>query len=221
MRTSPAGIALIREFEGLRLRAYQDSVGVWTIGYGSTRYADGTPVQEGDTISEPAAESLLRATLTKYEQGVLTTITAPLSQAQFDACVSLAYNVGVGAFAKSTLAKHLNAGRVADAANEFRKWNRAGGRVLAGLTRRREVERALFLNGETIAATPPAVPVSRKESPMPAAVSLAFVRHLLTFGGGFLIARGYLDAATMEAIIGGLVTVIGAVWSVAEKKARV
>lgn len=214
MKTSAAGVRLIQQFEGLRLRAYQDAVGVWTIGWGSTRYRNGDKVRPGDTITEPEAEALLRATLETYEQGVLAAVTAPLSQAQFDACVSLAYNVGVSAFANSTLVKHLNAGRVAEAADEFRRWNRAGGRVLAGLTRRREVERALFLNGDSIATTPPAEPAPRKEPPMLKDFILARLGEASSWRGIFamLTALGVtLSPEQQNAILAIGLAVIGAI----------
>ncbi len=150
MRLSDAGIALLREFEGLRLQAYRDSAGVWTIGYGSTFYADGDKVRPGDEITAERAESLLRETLRTYESAIDRLVTVPLSQSQFDALTALVYNIGVGAFEKSTLLKRLNEGQYAKAANEFLRWIHAGGQPLAGLRRRRERERALFLSVDLV-----------------------------------------------------------------------
>lgn len=147
MLVSPAGLAAIQRHEGLRLDAYQDSAGVWTIGYGSTRYTDGTPVKQGDMLaSKSAADVLFRETLREYESAVSRAVLVPLSQPQFDALVSLAYNIGTQAFSGSTLLKRLNAHDYAAAANEFLRWNRAGDQVLDGLRRRREAERAMFLS---------------------------------------------------------------------------
>lgn len=146
MRASENGINLIKQFEGCRLTAYQDSVGVWTIGYGWTQPVDGKPVAKGMTITQQKANQLLTEGVAQYENGVTNLVTVPLNQNQFDALVDFAYNLGVNALKGSTLLKKINAGDYAGAANEFRKWNKAGGKELAGLTRRREAEKSLFLS---------------------------------------------------------------------------
>ncbi|NIG74965.1 lysozyme [Klebsiella sp. Ap-873] len=146
MQTSEKGIALIKQFEGCRLTAYQDSVGVWTIGYGWTNPVDGKPVKAGMTITQEVAERLLKTGLVSYENDVSKLVKVKLSQGQFDALVSFTYNLGVRSLSTSTLLKKLNAGDYRGAADEFPRWNKAGGKVLAGLTRRREAERSLFLS---------------------------------------------------------------------------
>ncbi|WES88792.1 lysozyme [Dickeya fangzhongdai] len=146
MQISNNGIALIKEFEGCRLSAYQDSVGVWTIGYGWTQAVDGKPVCRGMQIDIATAERLLRCGVVQYEQAVNQLAKVRLTQNQFDALVSFAYNLGTRSLSTSTLLKKLNAGDVAGAAAEFLKWDRAGGKVLPGLTRRRTAERELFLS---------------------------------------------------------------------------
>lgn len=146
MRASENGINLIKQFEGCRLTAYQDSVGVWTIGYGWTQPIDGKPVAKGMTITQQKANHLLTEGVAQYENGVTNLVTVSLNQNQFDALVDFAYNLGVNALKGSTLLKKLNAGDYAGAANEFTKWNKAGGKELAGLTRRREAEKSLFLS---------------------------------------------------------------------------
>ena len=146
MRISDKGISLIKQLEGLRLTAYQDSVGVWTIGYGWTQPVDGKPIRAGMTIKEETAERLLRTGLVGYESDVSKLVKVRLTQGQFDALVSFAYNLGTRALSTSTLLKKLNAGDYAGAADEFPRWNKAGGKVLPGVTRRREAERALFLS---------------------------------------------------------------------------
>lgn len=155
------GLDLIKAFEGCKLTAYLCPAGVWTIGYGST----GPHVRKGLTITQDAAEALLREDLERFERGVSTAISVPLTDNQFAALVSLAFNVGTGAFSGSTLVRKLNANDFAGAADQFARWNKAGGRVLAGLTRRRAAERALF---ETPVARPsaptipaPVMPVSK------------------------------------------------------------
>ncbi len=146
MQTSEKGIALIKEFEGCRLTAYQDSVGVWTIGYGWTQPVDGKPIRAGMTIKQQTAERLLKTGLVSYESDVSRLVKVGLTQGQFDALVSFTYNLGVRSLSTSTLLRKLNAGDYAGAADEFLRWNKAGGKVLNGLTRRREAERALFLS---------------------------------------------------------------------------
>ena len=146
MQTSDKGIALIKQFEGCKLTAYQDSVGVWTIGYGWTHPVDGKPIRAGMTIKQETAERLLKTGLVSYESDVSRLVKVGLTQGQFDALVSFTYNLGARSLSTSTLLRKLNAGDYAGAAEEFLRWNKAGGKVLNGLTRRREAERALFLS---------------------------------------------------------------------------
>lgn len=146
MQTSEKGIALIKEFEGCKLTAYQDSVGVWTIGYGWTQPVDGKSIRAGMTIKQETAERLLKTGLVSYESDVSRLVKVGLTQGQFDALVSFTYNLGARSLSTSTLLRKLNAGDYVGAADEFMRWNKAGGKVLNGLTRRREAERALFLS---------------------------------------------------------------------------
>ncbi|MFZ5335350.1 lysozyme [Enterobacter asburiae] len=146
MQISDKGIALIKQFEGCKLTAYQDSVGVWTIGYGWTKPVDGKPIRAGMTIKQETAERLLKTGLVSYESDVSRLVKVGLTQGQFDALVSFTYNLGGRSLSTSTLLRRLNAGDYAGAADEFLRWNKAGGKVLNGLTRRREAERALFLS---------------------------------------------------------------------------
>jgi lysozyme len=145
--TSARGIALIKEFEGLRLDAYLCSGAKWTIGYGTTTLPNGEGVQKGMMITEERAEKLLQSDLHKFERQVQRFVTAPLNQNQFDALVSLVYNIGAGNFSASTLLRKLNEEDYAGAAQEFTRWNRAGGKQLSGLTRRRQAEQSLFMEG--------------------------------------------------------------------------
>lgn len=138
------GLELVKVFEGLRLEAYQDSVGIWTIGYGTT--SDIVPVRPGMVITEAQAEQFLRQGLVGFEEDVARLIKVPLTSDQFSALVVFTYNVGPGALSESTLRRKLNDRDYAGAAEEFLRWNKAGGQELAGLTRRRQAERALFLS---------------------------------------------------------------------------
>ena len=135
-----AGLDLVKSFEGLKLRAYLCPAKVWTIGFGST----GPHVTPGKVITEAQANDLLQDDLDRFEKAVTRLVTVPLTQNQYDALVSFAFNVGISALERSTLLKRVNAKLFDQARAEFSKWNRAGGRPLAGLTRRRAAEAALF-----------------------------------------------------------------------------
>lgn len=142
MKISQKGIDLVKSFEGLELKAYKDSVGVLTIGYGST----GSHVSAGMIITKEQAEQLLKKDLERFEKGVSELVRVSLNQNQFDALVSFSFNLGFGNLKSSTLLKKLNASDYIGASKEFERWNRAGGKVLNGLTRRRIAERDLFLS---------------------------------------------------------------------------
>lgn len=131
----------IKTAEGLRLTAYKDGGGVWTIGYGHT----GADVREGLTIPLSEAERLLTRDLRVAEGHVNDAVKVKLTQNQFDALVSFVYNVGGGAFRSSTLLKLLNAGDYGNAADQLLRWNKDNGKVVDGLTNRRREERSLFL----------------------------------------------------------------------------
>lgn len=145
MNISPSGIDQIRNFESLRLNAYDDGVGVWTIGYGTTNYPNGIRVKKGDTCTLEQAKSYMQYDLKKFEQTVNSAVNVPINQNQFDALVSLAYNIGPTAFKNSTLVKRLNEGNYKAAANQFDVWVNAGGKRMQGLVNRRAAEKALFL----------------------------------------------------------------------------
>lgn len=140
------GLTLVKGFEGLELQAYRDSVGVWTIGYGHTSAAGPPDVYAGQSITEAEAEAILKRDLELFERGVRDLVQVGLNSNQFSALVVFSFNVGLGALADSTLLRKLNAGDYAGAANEFPRWVKAGGQTLAGLVRRREAEKALFLS---------------------------------------------------------------------------
>lgn len=142
MNISSKGVSLIKQLEGLELKAYKDSVGVLTIGYGST----GPHVTVGMTITESQAETLLKKDLSRFEKGVDDLVTVPLNQNQFDALVSFSFNLGLGNLKSSTLLRKLNSLDYIGAANEIPRWDKAGGKILKGLTRRRLAEKELFLS---------------------------------------------------------------------------
>src|SRR6478752_6458747 len=145
LTTSGKGREAIMKREGKRLTAYKDSVGILTIGCGHTSDAGAPTVHMGLKISDKECDAILAQDLHAVEKHVKDPVKVHLSQNQFDALVSLVFNIGGGAFKGSTLLKKLNAGDYAGAADQFLVWNRAGGKVLKGLTTRRESERKQFI----------------------------------------------------------------------------
>ena len=139
MKISPEGLALIKKFEGCELEAYQCSAGVWTIGYGHTK-----GVEEGMTITKDQAEQMLLEELVENEVAVEEAVDNQLDQCMFDALVSWTYNLGPTNLNNSTMLKVLNAGEYDEVPAQIKRWNKAGGKVLQGLIRRREAEALLF-----------------------------------------------------------------------------
>lgn len=145
MQVSDNCLKIIREFEGFKSKPYLCPAGVPTIGYGSTRYANGTAVKLSDPpITEGQADEIMRDTLGQYVDAVSRYVTASINQNQFDALVDFAYNAGAQNLRTSTLLKLLNKGDYAGAAAQFDVWVNGGGKKLPGLVRRRAAERELF-----------------------------------------------------------------------------
>tara|TARA_Y100001973_G_C5181726_1_gene325301 strand:+ start:573 stop:1016 length:444 start_codon:yes stop_codon:yes gene_type:complete len=143
MKISEEGISLIKNYEGCRLEAYQDSVGIWTIGYGVIK-----GVKEGDQINQEEANHLLKEELPEYEGYINDMIKVPLEQCQFDALVCWVYNLGPNNLKDSTLLRILNDGDYDGVPEQIKRWNKAGGKVLAGLVKRRAAEADLFKGKE-------------------------------------------------------------------------
>lgn len=139
MILSKSGVELIQSFEGLRLGAYQDSVGIWTIGYGHTK-----GVRPGQVITKARADDLFMEDVREFEESVAACVHVPITQPQFDALVSFCFNLGAARLRSSTLLKMLNQQDYDGASQQFGRWTRAGGVVLAGLVKRRAAERELF-----------------------------------------------------------------------------
>lgn len=142
MKIGKEGLELIKKFEGCKLEAYYCPAKVLTIGVGHT----GPDVKVGTKITQEEADNILRKDLERFEKGVEGALKVGVNQNQFDALVSFAFNCGLGALHSSTLLKKLNKGNYKAAASEFLKWNKARGKVLAGLTKRRQAEKLLFEN---------------------------------------------------------------------------
>lgn len=148
MKTNESGLSLIKSFEGLRLKAYKCPAGVWTIGYGHT----GKDVKPGMIITEEQAEQLLRQDLERFEKGVDDLVEVDINENQYSALVSLAYNIGLGNFKKSTLLKLINKGNQNELEavhSQFKRWVWAGSQILPGLQRRREAEFDLYSTPES------------------------------------------------------------------------
>lgn len=141
MKLSSQGEAFIVREEGERLTAYLDAVGIWTIGVGHTGFVDNKPVSAGMTITQAKSREIFRTDIARFERAV-NQVAVPLNQNQFDALVSLAFNIGEGAFLRSTLLKKLNAGDYQGASGQFLVWKNAGNKPI--LLNRRQREKALF-----------------------------------------------------------------------------
>ncbi len=139
MQLSKTGIELLKHFEGCELKAYQDSVGVWTIGYGHTK-----GIYEGLEITQSEAEKMLIDELPEYEGYISDKVVPMLQQHEFDALVCWVYNLGPTNLSSSTMLKKLNAGEFKEVPFQMKRWDKAGGQPLLGLTRRRNAEALLF-----------------------------------------------------------------------------
>ena len=162
---SQHGLEKLKQWEGLRTNAYQDSGGVWTIGYGHTAAA-GTPApHQGMVITASEAEDILLKDLTQYEAAVENNVKVKLNDNQFAALVSFAFNVGINAFKNSTLLKKLNQGNFDAVPTELMKWTKAGGKKLQGLVNRRRAEGYLWMEGAYVTSKE-VVPEPKKENPV-------------------------------------------------------
>lgn len=192
-RINKAGLELIKSYESCELVAYQDQVGVWTIGYGHTK-----GVTPGMTITQAQADQFLQDDVEEFEAAVTECVHVNINDNQFSALVSFSFNVGAFALFESTLLKRLNGGKTQEAANEFPRWNKAGGSPALGLTRRRLAERALFL-GKTwqpyreFETLRPSNPPMRGEF-------VRFVQETLKNAGFNLTVNGIYDQETVKAV---------------------
>jgi lysozyme len=145
MKVNKLGINMMHHFEGCRLQAYQCSAKVWTIGWGNTYYQDKKPVKQGDKVTQDQADELFEMIMNEFAIEVRNALTKEVNENQFSALVCFAYNVGIGNLKKSTLLRKVNVNPNDETiALEFAKWNKAGGKVLNGLVRRRKAEADLY-----------------------------------------------------------------------------
>ncbi|QEE09261.1 phage lysozyme [Bartonella kosoyi] len=184
----------LKQWEGLRLRAYQDISGVWTIGYGHTGKAGKPTVVEGMMITEKKAENMLLADLRQYEQAVEKAVGVILSDEQFGALVSFCYNVGIPAFQNSTLLKRLNKGDYEAIPAELQKWTKAGGKRLQGLVHRRAAEAGLWAKGAFVSSNYQTVE-TKDSTGIFKAEALAPIIGSFSGLGGFLAGNGPIQWA--------------------------
>ena len=151
MQVSQNGINLIKEYEGFKSKSYLCPAGIWTIGYGTTRIGN-NPVKKGMVCTREEAENWLKQDVIVFLNGIESAINSgvKLNQNQVDSLVSFVYNVGIGNFKKSTLLKYINDGFFVLAKNEFKRWNKGGGKVLPGLVARRAKESELFSSTDNL-----------------------------------------------------------------------
>jgi len=188
MKMNVKGIGLIIEFEGFRSAAYLCPAGVWTIGFGFTK-----GVKPGDKMTRSEAAERLKRELVEYEQGVLLACTSPPNENEFSAMVCFAFNVGIAGFKKSTVLKRHNEGDKEAAARAFGLWNKAGGKTLPGLTRRRMAEAALYLE-----------PVAIAEVEMPQAIDPEKPMTASTINRASVVAGGTASIAAVTQTLGAI-----------------
>jgi GH24 family phage-related lysozyme (muramidase) len=185
MRLTKNGLALIKEFEGFRARAYRDAVGVWTIGYGHTSMAGAPEVLPGMEITLEEGEAILARDVEQFARGVREVVKVPLNDEQFSALVSFAYNVGLGNFRKSSVLAAVNRQEFSAVPRRLQLWTKAGGRVLPGLVRRRAAEAALFAESRVppvvTAPVEPVTPKPLRESKTAWSAAFAMVLMVVQF----------------------------------------
>lgn len=212
MNINQATVDLVKEFEGFSAEAYKCPAGIWTIGYGTTAAAGvGITPSEGMIISKSDAEKYLHAALAKFADQIALSITTPINENEFGAFVSLAYNIGPGAFKKSSALRFFNAGDKEGAAKAILFWSKAGGKVLKGLTRRREAEFKLFL-------TPVDGTFDGRTNVAQSTTVQASAVQIISGAGAGIAAVGALDgmAQIVALVFAGLV-VLSALWIMRER----
>lgn len=224
MKMCDEGLELIKAQEGFSSRAYRDPAGVWTIGYGHTSMAGSPRVREGLEISRPEAGNILRRDVERFADGVRRLLTRNLSDRQFSALVSFAYNVGLGNFERSSVLRAVNAGDFEVVPRRLSLWVKAGGRTLPGLIRRRAAEAALFTSdGPTQAQDLVRQPVeAQRGKPAHASTTaLAAIISVLAAAASSLasVVGGLAGAspALRPSLIAAVIVTAAAVWIIRER----
>jgi lysozyme len=209
MKMTVEGLALIKRFEGLRLDAYRDAVGVWTIGYGHTSMAGAPDVRAGLRISEADAHEILARDVDAFARGVRNLVKVELSDQQFSALVSFAYNVGLAGFKRSSVLAAVNNRDFDAVPRRLNLWAKAGGRVLPGLVRRRAAEGALFMSENMAPSKQVVTPVTSKPVLESRTMWSAMVVMVLAVVQAWLsLSLKVAGLAVLLVMIGGLCLII-------------
>lgn len=203
-----AGLELIKQWEGCRLKAYKDVAGVWTVGYGLTSGAGIIPVDQDTVLTQEEADWYLEQTVNKFASEIKPLITAEINENQFAAFVSLAYNIGVGGFKRSSALRHFNAGNLDKVPTAIKLWNKAGGKTVKGLVNRREAEVNLFLTPVITAPSTLNINKNRTSPTQSKTVRASVVQGASAFGG-VIGAFNALEGNAQLLAIGGCLVIAG------------
>jgi lysozyme len=196
-----AGIDLIKQWEGCKLKAYKDVAGIWTVGYGLTSGAGFIEVGPDTVLTQDEADWYLEQVVDKFASDIRPMIAGQINENQFAAFVSLAYNIGVGAFKRSSALKHFNAGRIELVPDAMRMWKKAGGKTVQGLINRREAEVTLFL--KPVAKPAPVVAPKQRSTPAQSRTVQASVAQAASAVGGAVGAVNMLDGTAQIVALAG------------------
>lgn len=211
-----AGMNLIKQWEGCKLKAYKDVAGVWTVGYGLTSRAGFIEVGPDTVLTQDEADWYLEQVVDKFASDIRPMIAGQINENQFAAFVSLAYNIGVGAFKRSSALKHFNAGRIELVPDAMRMWKKAGGKTVQGLINRREAEVALFL--KPVSKPAPVVAPKQRSTPAQSRTVQASVVQGASAVGGAVGALNALDGtAQIVALVGCIVIALLALFIMRER----
>lgn len=198
-----AGMDLIKQWEGCKLKAYKDVAGIWTVGYGLTSRAGFIDVGPDTVMTQEEADWYLEQVVNDFASKISPMITAPINENQFAAFVSLAYNIGVGAFKKSSALRRFNAGQIMEVPAAMRMWKKAGGKVVQGLVNRREAEVKLFL---TPVVEKPMAPQGRSKPTQSRTVQASVVQGASAVGGA-VGALNALDGVAQTIALAGCILI--------------
>jgi lysozyme len=209
-----AGIDLIKRWEGCKLKAYKDVAGIWTVGYGLTSGAGFIEVGPDTVLTQEEADWYLEKVVDDFASKISPMITAPINENQFAAFVSLAYNIGVGAFQKSSALRRFNAGQIMEVPAAMRMWKKAGGKVVQGLVNRREAEVKLFL---TPVVEKPIVSQGRSKPTQSRTVQASVVQGASAVGGAVGALNALDGTAQIVALVGCILVALLALFIMRER----
>lgn len=209
-----AGIELIKRWEGCKLKAYKDVAGIWTVGYGLTSRAGFIEVGPDTVLTQEEADWYLEKVVDDFASKISPMITAPINENQFAAFVSLSYNIGVGAFQKSSALRRFNAGQIMEVPAAMRMWKKAGGKVVQGLVNRREAEVKLFL---TPVVEKPVASQGRSKPTQSRTVQASVVQGASAVGGAVGALNALDGTAQIVALVGCILVALLALFIMRER----